>query len=571
MPIPPSCLFTESDVVDLDLLASHLSECRLPQGISHYVRGQLSPETTKLLAAHKKGPDTPLLAALVHDLNRIISSDTDAPPPSIIARLRPALVDLELIAKTYADNPGPYAEWSATHLKTLTWLQLWKAQPPGERNPDSAVRINRIILEQEYPAALSHTPLTIPEIAVVCRVEVEMISKALKEIPASLCPISPDHAAGQRFPVRLVNDSYFSWLLMGAPRRPIHHLYDTPRPNEGETVTTSSGTPEELAAKRAEETRFLMQTLDSMRNSGLISDTIEASLGTFYAKVWGPFWELKRTAGKWSTEQCDWVRQQARHLGDHGYDLVELMAAFDQGVNDDLNNTIEKCVGVMSSHCRSGPRGNERAARRLITLAVQAAREVERLQDSHPDLVEKIARDYGSWPVMRSHHAKFSRPDSELPRNLGVDYGFGIYRGAQWDPTRRASAVAAELQRDLAYLLEVLPKRELLCRFAVGPDPILMRVRELAPLSGDTAKAWWSVAEALFLRFHPQPETKNDLRGLSAAARKRSYTEFGVQRRQEGRIRQEIIDSIRKSFLYAAGMKRKDPDRSRRRKRPSKG
>ena len=198
--------------------------------------------------------------------------------------------------------------------------------------------------------------------------------------------------------------------------------------------------------------------------------------------------------------------------------------------------------------------GAESAARRLVALAIQATRELQWLSERNPKIVEKVSRDYASWPLLRSRHPKFSQPHVEIPCNLGADFGFSIDEKAQWDPAGWATEIARQL-KDYAHFSENSTFDE--C------DPLILEAKAIAPLSRETAETWWDVAEAMFLESYPQPEKIEQLRSLSSTAGKpAAYNAFGEKRNQTGRIRQEIIDRIRKAFLYAAGVKRKAPNRS---------
>jgi hypothetical protein len=571
----PSSLFVESDFIDLQSLARKLNHPTRLAGVSKYLAKRLSSGTRTLMSNHKGGPDEPLRRALVLDLNHVIE-------------------------KSILYTKGRF-DWVSLSPVTKALLE---EKPRGTRR----IRLNRMLLEDTYPGELLTTPKTINEIAILCETDVRTVLNAAKNITGFRGLTSPECRIENRLLTRLFRvlsppimaDSGNFHLrredgTLAGPAAPYfggfkidrgygssilrHSRHDIPTAAEQQLISNDDPiNPQQravlygiLLAKIEQdageslkrEREALKHCIDDEQKREMLSWIEDLKQEQDVYPDYKQLAELWRVAPNWSDDQIDWILNKIVAIQLHWLPLLEFMGNLHKEVDKVLEMTIARCIDLLRQRSEQRNEGSESAARRLIELAIRGARELQWLSERNPKVVETVSKKYASWPLLRSHHPKFSQPHEDIPRNLGADFGFCIYKGAQWNPAAWSSVIARQLKDYVASFREGLPENGSLGGPFKGPDPLFREAHSLAPLSRDTAKAWWEVAEAMFLESYPQPEATVELRSLSSAARRpASYTKSGVQRKQEGLIRQQIIDSIRKAFLYAAGVKRKDPNRS---------
>ncbi len=207
---------------------------------------------------------------------------------------------------------------------------------------------------------------------------------------------------------------------------------------------------------------------------------------------------------------------------------------------------LKQALGILAERTQAG---DQSSARMLASMAVEATRLLNDCQDEPNAHIEKIKKEFASWPVLFAPHPGFGNKSESLTAGVGDDVPFAFYSNARWDPNDLGSRISMELlEFTCTYRASVLKESRELTAFELRAAELPEIPRPPKTIPADVGAQWWGFARVLLCRTYLKSEAYPFIRRLSKSARELPK-KASLCWRAERQIHDEIVDSIRQKFL----------------------
>ena len=216
-------------------------------------------------------------------------------------------------------------------------------------------------------------------------------------------------------------------------------------------------------------------------------------------------------------------------------------------ISEDVSTIPRLQLGVLVGRLfRQIKQGNHEAADLYLDLVMMMIHELNRLQETAPDIYRQLLCWRVRWPGILSNHPYFA-DHAMAPRELGHGYPFEVDPTCRWDPAMDSRYVAMRLIMYIQRLREIIghySKDTLASRKTLAP--LLRDALALGELRDDTLR-WWEFGYARFLDAYNRPEeVERFSRWITAASHRKS----------PGRIRARIRDKLYEAFASIASYRK---------------
>lgn len=254
--------------------------------------------------------------------------------------------------------------------------------------------------------------------------------------------------------------------------------------------------------------------------------------------------QVSHRSGKLSKSEIDdekWaINQVLFHL--ERFEESEKDPECNMDTQEAVNILLAKIASYLKLVISLADMGNLSGMIGVSEVASRTVDNLNRIASSKPRSVQVIAHLRERWPVQMSLHPKLCDDYKSLLK--AIELGRALHKdfspGARW-----VRDEVGKIAEDLLTFMSNFRKAY------IHLDPCYANLGKEAALLGefedkDAARAWWAVAEKVFLLTYPHPEALPEFAKLVTAA---------SHRKSPGRIRQRFLSLLESRFISYAGKK----------------